>query len=164
MEEETKEIGIRAEYNPSDEEKDKIRHVYDRKQEMQDSPDRVEATKVWDASAKAWEGHREAKKDGDWQSNHYVPITSSIVETALAEMVDQTPRPLILPRSSDDAPKATIMKHIFDYTWEVSDGDTQLYNVMKDTLIFGTAIAQEYYWQDRRIVKQLSVYKKGKET
>lgn len=161
--EEKKEKGIRLNYNPSDEEKEKIKHVYNRLEDMKMSPDRQKAQKKWDEAERQWEAYREPKAADRWQSNHYVPLTTSIVETALAEMVDQTERPLILPRSSEDAPKAQVMKHIFEYSWEVADGDTQLYNIMKDFLVYGTAIGQEYYLQDARTIKRLKPKKKGKE-
>jgi hypothetical protein len=131
---------------------------------MKTSPDRVESEANWDRWEKQYEGWRSEKPTGstEWQSNHVVPLTAAIVEAALSEMVDQTPRPLILPRGQEDIPRATVMKHIFDYTWEVSDGDTELYNVIKDALIYGTGIAQEFYWKDRRMIQNLQVLRKGK--
>lgn len=159
--EEYKEPNIRGDYQPSEEDLEIIRMVYNRRIDMRDAIDRTRAMKVCDEADMQWEAHR-GKKEG-WQSNHYVPLTTAIVETALAEMVDQTPRPLILPRSVDDGPKAQVMKHIFDYTWEVADGDTQLYNVMKDTLMYGTAIAQEYHLRVVRKVKNTVLGADGKQ-
>lgn len=161
---EKKEPKIRTKYAPSDKEKGTLKKVYDRYEAMRDSSDRKEAEKSWDKSAKQWEAQRKDKeKATEWQSNHYVPLTLSIVETALAEIVDQTPQPLILPRSTEDIHKATVMSHVFKYTWDVADGDTEFYNVVKDALIYGTGIAQEYYFKDRRMVNHIMLNKKDKE-
>ena len=158
------EPAIRAVYNPKGKEADARKWVYDRFLAMKDSPDRKEAEKNWDRWEKQWEAMRKDKERRDeWQSNHFVPLTTAIVETALAEIVDQTPQPLILPRSSEDAPRATVMSHIFKYTWDVADGDSELYNVMKDALIFGTGIAQEFYLKDRRLIRNLKIGKDNKE-
>lgn len=155
---------IRNEYDPTGDERDALELVYKRKHAMENSKQRKEAEENWDEWQRQWEAKRpEKERDDEWQSNHFVPMTTAIVETALAEMVDQTPRPLIMPRGTEDSAKAMVMRHIFDYTWEVANGDSQLYDVMKDALIFGTGIAQEYFLQDRRIVKQTTVDDDGEE-
>ena len=156
-----KQAGIRLHYDPTDEELEKLKLVYKRYRVMKESPDRKKMETIWDNSMKAWESHRGEKEN--WQSNHVPPITTAIVETALAEMEDQNSKPLILGRSSEDNPKAQVMRRIYDYTWEIANGDSESFNVKKSTLILGTAIAQEYYWQDKRIVRSVTVDKSGKE-
>ena len=144
--------GIRASYDPKGKELDVLKRVYDRYYTIKDDPIRSRMVDVWNAGMKAWEALRPEKGADDWQSNYYIPLTTSVIESILSEMVDQTPRPIILPRSSEDQAKATVMQHIFNYTWEISDGDIELYKWMKDTLIFGTGFVQEYYFQDRRTI------------
>jgi hypothetical protein len=158
-----KEKGIRKVYNPEDEEKKVINHVYDRKRQMETSEDRQNAQKIWNKADRAWEAMREEKKAGQWQSNHYVPITQSTVETAMSEYAGQMPRPFVIPRGTEDQPKVAIGQSIFDYSLECSDFDLNEYDVMHDGTIRGTGIAQEYYWQERRIIQD-SVIEKGKET
>ena len=155
---------IRKSYNPSDEVKEKIRYVYDRKRAMEEAEDRQNSAKDWDKWEKQFESLREARRADQWQSNHTVPMTFSIIETALSEITDQQVRPLILPRGAEDESKARVMQRIFDYTWEVSDSDILLYDAMKDALIYGTAITQEYYWKDMRKISELTAKKSGKET
>lgn len=150
-----KEKGIRKIYNPSDEEKETIRFVYERKRAMEESQMRQQAQKTWDSSMKQWEAMREERTG--WQSNHYVPLTQAAVETALSEVVEQTPRPYLTARGSEDVPKVGIMQKAFDYNWECADGDLNTYDVLKGTFIKGTAVAQEYYWQDRRIVQTMEM-------
>ena len=150
-----KEFTIRQSYSPSEKERKRLKMVYDRYWAMKNSPDRKKMEKVWDKSMEQWEAHRPARQVDAWQSNHYVPLTTAIVETALAEMEDQNTKPLILARSKEDEPKASVMKRIYEFTWDVADGNIQAFEVKKDTLILGTSIAQEYYRQDMRKVKDI---------
>lgn len=161
-EEKQKEIGIREVYQPTDEQKEVIQMVYTRRDQMADSEDRQEAEKTWDQAEKQWESWRTKRVDDDWQSNHVVPITTSVVETALSEIVKQNLRPFVLPRGREDQMKARVMQSTWDYAWEVSDGDMANYDAIKGLLIFGTTIAQEYYRVDRRKVGSV-VGKKGEE-
>lgn len=159
----TKDKGIREVYNPTDKEKETLSFVYkERYEAMKTSPDRTKAEKDWDKWEKQWETWREARGKGDWHSNHVVPLTLSVVETALSEIVDQTLRPLILPRGSEDIPRARVASHLFDFSWETSDADLAAFDVIKDALMLGTGIVQEYYWQDRRINQDISVLKDDK--
>lgn len=150
---------LAGKYNPEGAEKEARDWVYKRKYAMENSPSRREAEKNWDKWQSQWEQLRRPKDQDDWQSNHVVPLTTSIVETVLSEVIDQSPKPVIMPRSPEDAPKARVMQRIFEYTWEVSDGDLELYNVLKDAFILGTGIAQEFYWKESRMVTN----EKGKE-
>jgi hypothetical protein len=143
---------IRQKYKPSEREEEMLNFIYnDRFPAMRDSKDRQDAKKEWDLGYKNWEAMREPQGEEDWQSNHFVPLTTSVVESALAEVIDQSPQPIIMPRGSEDSPKATVMKHIFDYTWEVSNSDVSLYSIIKDAFICGTGIGQEYFYQDKRL-------------
>ncbi len=150
---------IRQFYVPSEKEKKLLKMVYDRHWAMKNAPDRKKMEKVWDKAMEQWEAHRPDREANAWQSNHYVPLTTAIVETALAEMEDQNSKPLILARSKEDEPKAQVMRRIYEFTWDVADGNNQSYDVKKDTIILGTSIAQEYYRQDIRKVKDLKIVK-----
>jgi hypothetical protein len=144
---------IRTYYEPTGKEKDMLERVYKRYTAMKDSPDRKEAEREWERGRKQWEAARSERSDDEWQSNHVVPVTTSVVESALAEVIDQSPKPLILPRGSEDIPKATVMGHIFDYTWDISDSDLELEDILHDAFIEGTGIGQEYYFSDIRKIK-----------
>src|SRR3990167_968427 len=124
---EKKEPTIRGYYLPSDEELKTIKFVYDRKHDMEASTDRQDALRDWDKWDKQYEGRmgwkdKDNKKE-EWQSKHTVPLTLSIVETALSELTDQTIRPLTLPRGTEDEAKARIMQRIF--MWMKGQGDSQ---------------------------------------
>ncbi|OGO14234.1 MAG: hypothetical protein A2Y53_03770 [Chloroflexi bacterium RBG_16_47_49] len=160
----TKVPKIRQEYEPKGVEADVLKFVYRRYGEIRDDPERSKIVANIDRWRRNWEALRAERDPDDWQSNYFIPLTTSIIEQLIAEMIDQNPRPIILPRSSDDKPKATVMRHIFDYSWEVADSDMELYDVIKDALTEGTGIAQEYYFKDRRIIRRPSGWEKnGKE-
>ena len=146
---------IREVYAPEGEEKEVLDHVYKRFQEMRDNGERAELAPKWPRWREAWEAKRPQKDKDDWQSNYYVPLTTSIIESILSEMIDKSPRPIIKPRSTPDISRAIVMKHVFNYTWEVSDSDLAFYDICKDAITYGTGIGQEYYFQDRRIIKKL---------
>lgn len=157
---------IRQYYKPSDREEKELHHVYDRFRDMKEAQSRTDAEKEWDNGEKAWDQYEKAiEKLDDWQAKYYVPITTAVVESILSEMIDQAPQPIVLPRSEEDKPKAVVMKHAFDYTWEIGNGNEELEHVLKDCLIYGDGFAQEYYWKDTRtikILKNIGKDKKGK--
>lgn len=143
---------ITKDYQPTDKEQNARKWVYKRYYQMKDDPERQLMEREWDAGEKAWDALRSPKGDEDWESNYYIPLTTGVVESVLSEFIDQRIRPLILPRSNEDEPKARVMRHIYDFTWDVAGGDLELFDVLKGTLIRGTGIAQEYYLKDRRMV------------
>ena len=152
----TKVYNIRNEYKPTGKEADVLKYVYRRYYDIKNDPKRQEIIGNVDRWRRNWEAFRTARDPDDWQSNYFIPLTTSVIEQLLAEMIDQNPRPIILPLSREDKPKATVMRHIFDYTWEVADSDIELFDVIKDALVEGTGLAQEYYFKDRRIIKRLA--------
>lgn len=158
-----KKAKIRQYYQPNKKEEELLAHVYDRYYNMKDNPQRQDAENEWDKGEKAWDQFSKDTEDlEEWQANYYVPMTTAVVESILSEMVDQSPRPIILPRASEDKPKATVMRHIFDYTWDTANGDVELEAVLKDALIYGNGFAQEFFWEDKRMVKKLKEMTKNK--
>lgn len=147
---------IRGEYEPKGKEADVLKYSYRRFYDIRNDTKRQEIIGNIERWRRNWEAIRTARDPDDWQSNYFIPLTTSIVEQLLAEMIDQRPQPIILPFSREDKPKAMVMRHIFDRSWEIADGDIELFDVIKDALIEGTGMAQEYYFKDRRIVRRPS--------
>lgn len=164
MADNVKDPEIRQIYKPLAKEEEMIDHVYDRFNSMKDNTQRAEIEKEWDRGERAWDqAEAEDRELEDWQADYYVPLTTGVVESMLSEMIAKSPRPIILPLSQEDKPKTIVMKHAFEFTWSVADGDDELESVLKDCLIYGDGFAQEYYWKDRRMVKQLAgMSKNGK--
>lgn len=148
-----KEYGIRELYNPEGIERTMLIRCYDRYTAMKDSQDRKEAEKEWTRARKQWEAIREDRGADEWQSNHVVPMTTAVIESALSEVIDQSPQPLILPRGSEDIPKALVMGHTFNYTWQIADSDLEFEDILHDAFTEGTGIGQEYFYSDIRKIK-----------
>ncbi|MCK9370325.1 hypothetical protein M0R04_10495 [Candidatus Dojkabacteria bacterium] len=145
------EPAIRKSYNPSDEQLKVRKHVYDRYSSMKDK--RADFDKDWDKWMKQWDGFRQNRKSEDWKSNINIPMTASIIEAMLAELNNQELKPWVLPRGSEDEGKATVMNAILDFTWDTAKSDVALMEIIKDALIIGTGIGQEYFWREPRTLK-----------
>lgn len=151
---------VKTTYNPSDKTKEHESRVYSQYYTLK--PGRSGYENIWSNARKAWEMERKEKGVDDWQSNIIIPVTTSIVEAILAEMIDLNLRPFIVPVGHEDKQKASIMNHIINYTWERGNGDIAMYDVIKDALTLGTGIAQECYLDDKRTIHQLSKFDPAK--
>lgn len=153
----TKEPTIRGDYKPPEKLYGFLKQVYQRKNDMADA--RVNKAgganreTEWDKWEKQWQAYRLPKDSDDWRSNIYVPETTAIVETMLAEIVNQDLMPWVVERGAEDRPKAQIMNAILDYVWDVSKSNIALMDILKDSLIYGTGIGMEYYWKEQRDIK-----------
>jgi len=144
---------IRSVYKPPEREYLDLKHVYTRKQHMAEA--RAKFERQWDKWEKQYEAYRTPKDEDDWRSNIVIPTTAAIVEAQLSEIIDQNMRPRVVARGVEDKPKAVVMNAVIDYTWEVGRADVEVYKLVKDALVFGTGIAQEYYRREKRMVKRL---------
>ena len=147
---------IRKIYKPSDEEYERLQFVYERKHQMRDKRQDFEkgtSGLSWDECEKRWNSYRLPKDEDDWRSNIYIPITNSIIEAQLSEIINQDLMPWAVERGSEDTSKAMVINAILEYTWDVSKSNVALYEIIKDALIFGTGIGMEYYWKEQRDIK-----------
>lgn len=151
--------GIREHYQPTDEQRQTLQYVYhDRYRMMKESPERTEQLRKWDMWEKqteAFRGARGVTEGDDWQSHHVSPLTIAVVQSAISEMIDQHIRPFYAPQGLEKQAKATLMQHIWDFGWFTANSDLMMYDVYWDILTMGTAITQEYYRQDRRMVRDI---------
>lgn len=158
------EAGINKELDLNEEQKFWRKHTYMRyayMKEARQANGREDKWKAWQKQYEAWR----PPKGLSWQSNIVPPFTTSVVESALSEMVDQNLMPMVGPRKKVDAPKATTINYVKNYSWDVGYGDVELYKAIKQQLILGTTFWQEYYLQEKQTVKILTSYdpKTGKE-
>ena len=152
--EDRKDANIGKVYVPTEEEHKWRKHVYQRKSDMGQARSKYEP--MWDKQEQQWEAQRPPKKN--WQANIVPPFTTSVIESELSELIDQFLRPKASPRGAEDKSKALVMNKIVDYTLDVGDGDIEYYKAIKDALIHGVGIVQEYYWRDARQVRSLVEY------
>ena len=154
---------IRTKYHPSEStgEKADLEYVYRRTQQMKDARSASGIETKWDKYQKQYDGYRDEKAKDQWQSNIVVNTTAGIVESQLAEAIDQNYRPRYLPRGIEDKPRATVMNAINDYTWEVGMADVEVYKMTSEAFVLGTSIGQEYYRKEKRMVQQIMSTKKN---
>jgi len=156
---------INTQLHLTDEQQFWKKHTYTRYQLMKHSRAQNGREQLWDQWQKQYEAWRPPKNAGQWQSNIVPPYTTSVVESALSELVDQTLQPQVGARSKIYIPSAMVMNHIKDYSWQVGYGDFELYKAIKQLLILGTTVWQEYYLREKRKVKLIVSYnaKTGRE-
>lgn len=154
-------LGVRKYYQPDDAQRKTLTYVYrERFMSMKESPERVSNQKkwdVWERQIEQFKNTRSIEEVDDWQSKHVAPITIAVIQAALSEMVNQNIRPFYGPAGLEKQAKATLMQHIWDFGWRTANSDLMMYDVYWDTLGMGTAITQEYYRQDRRMVRDVKV-------
>lgn len=142
----------------SDEQQFWRKHTYDRYALMKHSRAQENRENDWNKWDKNYNGWRPPKGANDWQSNIVPPYTTSVVESALSELVDQTLQPKVGARLPENVASATVINFAKDYTWDIGYGDVELYKSLKQQLITGTTIWSDYYWQDKRSVKMMVKY------
>ena len=140
-------------YKPSQAEADALTMVYDRFEKMKRK--RTDFEDDWNQADKQYQMWRPRRHKDDWRANLKLPMTFSVIETAISEMVDQSPGINLLPRKVGQAVNAESLEKIWKYTWEKGNGDIELIKFMKDALLYGTGIGEEYYRQDVVMKKEL---------
>jgi len=97
-----KEPEIRKEYEPSETESAVLKRVYERYYAMRDARSKFEP--VWDKAIKNWEGSRGERVD--WKSDIFIPLTSSVIESQMAEIIQQELKPWAVARGVEDEGKS----------------------------------------------------------
>ena len=143
-----------TDWRASEAESKQLDFVFERVQKMRQKRDKLEND--WNQADKQYQMFRDARPKEDWRSNLKLPMTFSIVETALSEMIDQSPGWRYLPREDGDIYNADKLEKITQYTWEKGNGGVELISFMKDALIYGTSIGEEYYRQDQVFKKEMA--------
>lgn len=147
---------IRKSYVPNPKQDEILRWVYQRLEDMKQARQPFEV--IWDKAMKQYEALRPPKDLNDWQSNIVPPFTTSIIEAELSELIEQLKMPKVVARGEEDRSKSTIVNYVLKYLWEIGNADIEQYKVIKEALILGTAVGQNYYWKDQRKVQLLVKY------
>lgn len=133
-------------YTPTKSEKTQIEMLAERMEKMKRKRKKYEQD--WNDADKQRLMYRKQRPKDEWRSDLRLPDTFSIIETAKAEMADQSPGITYRPRESGDIEKAEKHNKIFEYTWEKGNGDLELLKFIDDGLVYGLAIGEEYWRQD----------------
>lgn len=147
-------------YTPTKTEKEKISMVMERLEQMKQKRRKYE--KDWKEAEKQRLMHRDNRPKDDWRSNLRLPDTFSIIETAKAEMIDQSPGVVYRPREIGDTLKAEKLNKIFEYTWEKDSGDLELIKFVDDALVYGMAVGEEYWRKETAETKEIEEFDEEK--
>jgi hypothetical protein len=110
----------------------------------------------WNEAVSAWSAAPgQADAENTWKSTHTVPLTHGLCETAIAEMVDANPDDIISERSGKNEEAGEKMHSIFKFTQWKGDFNFQKQVLFRDMVILGTVIWEEYYREDKRIIKEI---------
>lgn len=141
-------------YEPSREEQKTIEDVYKRKLTMSEA--RSDEEDRWDKWDDLYTSYTEETED--FRSTINPPITFSVVETALTEMVDQRVRFQLKAQNIDHEPNQEVLEHITQHVWNHSNGDVEYVKWIKEMLIYGTSIAKVFYSRKTREVREITEY------
>lgn len=75
-----------------------------------------------------------------WQSNVFVPMAFSTVETVVPRLVSNRPEIDIMPREKSDEAHAKIMSQLIDYQWDMMNMNVMMPEAVKEMCIYGTVI------------------------
>jgi len=101
----------------------------------------------WDRFYKMYRGVLD-EKNYPWQSNIWVPLSFSTIETVVPRLVSNRPQIDILPREPNDEKYAQIMGKIIDYQWDMMNMNVLLPEVVKEMCIYGTVILKNYWYKE----------------
>jgi hypothetical protein len=149
---------IRSNYQPSEKEREKLEFVYRRFEDLKWARSNHaygDLDTKWDEFDKRWEAYRKDIEKEDWQSDLYIPMTTAIIESQLAEVIDQAPMPVIEPVEPNDIVAAATISHLYRHSWRKAYSDVEHFKLLKDTFKYGTGIWQESFLDVPRKVKDL---------
>ena len=141
----------------NEEQKFWLKHCYMRFELMKQARQQNGREDNWKKWMRQYNAHR-PPKGLNWQSNIVPPFTTSVVESALSEMVDQNLMPTVRARKKEDVPKATVVDFVKNHSWDVGYGPVELYKAQKQQLQLGTTFWQDYYLREKQKVQILTSY------
>lgn len=142
---------INKTYIPDEEESQAREHVYKRYSEMKQGREKYD--KHWDDWRLQWEGWKPERNKLDWRSNIVAQLSTSIVETLMAEIQQYDIEPPIKARGYEDQIKAEIMKEAVKFSKQQGDFKIEEEDIKKEAFILGQAFGEELYWNDKREVR-----------
>ena len=101
----------------------------------------------WDRFYKMYRGVLD-ETNYPWQSNIWVPLSFSTIETVVPRLVSNRPQIDILPREPNDEKYAKIMSKIIDYQWDQMNMNVLLPEAVKEMCIYGTVILKAFWYKE----------------
>ena len=148
-------------YNPTEGEKRDIERVYKRLEAMKEARSNYgpygDIEDMWNQSEKQWEAYSEDEVE-DWQSNIFIPATTAIIESQLAEVVGKSIMPKIIPLREEFQVTAAALKIIWGYEWGRSYSDIEHFKLLRNVIKLGTGIWQESFLSVPRTIRDLTKF------
>lgn len=158
-----------SKYNPSDKEKQTIKHVYDefsymrnlRNQKWQYFNDRTLDEFIDDSQLRlnGYVPSRESQGKEGWQSNVFHPVTRNKFKAMLASVALEVPQTRITARnekSQESMIRADILKNLNKFSYEQDNKEEQIFFEAWESAEKGTVIVYDGYLkatQKRKIIK-----------
>lgn len=142
---------IRKSYSPEPKDLKVLEHIYTRFQYMKDFRGKFDVN--WDSWRKQWESYSPGKKGGEWQSKIVATVSTSIVETIMAEFLQHQIEPPVKGRGEEDLWKENIWKEAIKFSAQQGSQKIAEADIKKEALILGQAFGEELLWQNKREVR-----------
>lgn len=111
----------------------------------------------WDRFYKMYRGVLE-ETNYPWQSNIWVPLSFSTIETVVPRLVSNRPQIDVLPREPNDDRYAQIMGKVIDYQWDQMNMNVILPEAVKEMCIYGTVVLKvSWYKEEDYVIEKQSV-------
>lgn len=101
--------------------------------------------KDWHRFYQYWAGFQWPLTRPDWMSTPVINYCFATVSTAAAIMSDSDPNIDVNPVHPRDAERASVLRQVLKRTWQKCRMKTELYKIITDCLIYGTAFAKVIY-------------------
>ena len=101
----------------------------------------------WDRFYKMYRGVLD-ETNYPWQSNIWVPLSFSTIETVVPRLVSNRPQIDIMPREPNDERYAQIMGKIIDYQWDQMNMNVIMPEAVKEMCIYGTVILKTFWYKE----------------
>lgn len=146
---------------------DKISRIYQRFDAMRNSRQALGVEAKWLKYEKQY-APGIATRDTDLHIKNPSKIKSSMtwanIQTVLAMMIDQKLEVELMPQEKKDRAKALVLQAVFDFAWEKSKGNVELFYFILSALVYGTGIWKEFYRSETRKIKEIDSYDPTTET
>lgn len=144
---------VKSAYQPTKQQTDIRRTVYERYYWLRDEPLRSAIEKDWEIADKEFNMHIPEIDPDDWRSHIQLPDAFSAIQAQMQETVERKARPILSATEESDQPTEEFANSILEYNMNNSDFDYQYFQAKLAASIRGTAFLMCYWRTDKRVVK-----------
>lgn len=148
-------------YKPKKSVRERIAWLQDRWEQMDSAYTKKHLGDLFDKIERQYLPH-EFSKTGlqKWQNKTAKNIAFTKVQTALSILIDQNPERQLFAKTKKGEGKLPLWKSLIDYTDDVGNSREQWKDFVFDLSLYGTALGQEYWRYEDRMVTMAGEEKK----